>query len=184
MFLASAYSSSFGTGIFGELMQRWQDTGIMSFILPWLLIFALVFGILSRINVFGENKTVSAIIAVAVAFLSLQFGMVPQFFAEVFPRLGVGLSIILVALIFGGLFLDPDKPGIGYGLLAIGAIILIVVLVTTAGSLGWSTGDWFNQHWGDVVAIVVVIVIIAVVAGSVDSKPDSSYTPYMARTGK
>ena len=37
-------------------------------------------------------------IALAVAFMSLQFDVVSMFFSELFPRFGVGLSIILVIL--------------------------------------------------------------------------------------
>ena len=60
-----------------------------------MLIFALVFGILIKTQIFKDNKAVNGIIALAVAFMALQFDFVPTFFAQIFPRLGIGLAIIL-----------------------------------------------------------------------------------------
>ena len=86
-------------GAIGDVLNQWEQAGFFSYVLPFLLIFALVFGILSSIQVFKENRAIDAIIALVVGLMALQFEMVPIFFAQVFPRLGVALSVILVILI-------------------------------------------------------------------------------------
>ena len=119
----------FEGGAIGDLLSAWEQAGFFSYLLPFLLIFALVFGILNQIQLFKEKKAINAIIALVVGLMSLQFPMVPLFFSEIFPRLGVGLAIILVVLIFVGMFIDPGKAGIFYILMGIGAVIVVVVLV-------------------------------------------------------
>ncbi len=163
-FLASG--SFFGGGEIGRLLSQWEQAGIFSYALPFLLLFALVFGILSRVKIFEDNKAINAIIALVIALMALQFEFVPRFFSELFPRVGVGLSIILVLLVVVGLFLDPQKPGIGIGLMIIGVIIVIVTLVNTAGAVGWQTGDWWRDNWDTIVIIVVFLALLGVIIGA------------------
>ena len=78
-------SFSFEGGTIGDFLSVWEQAGFFSYLLPFLLIFALVFGILTQIQLFRENKAINAIIALVVGLISLQFPMVPQFFSEIFP---------------------------------------------------------------------------------------------------
>ncbi|MEK6827230.1 MAG: hypothetical protein AABX99_01980 [Nanoarchaeota archaeon] len=93
IFLQSA--SAFPSGVLGDLLAKWEQAGFFSYLLPFLLIFALIFGILLKLNIFKDNKMVNGIIALSVSLMSLQFGFVPDFFSQIFPRVGVGLAIIL-----------------------------------------------------------------------------------------
>jgi len=111
-------------GNIGNILSNLQQLGFFSYLLPFLIIFAVVFGILSKVRIFGDNKSIDAIISLAVGLMALQFGIVSSFFAELFPRLGVGLSVILVILILTGLFKDGnDDKWMNYVLLAVGLII-------------------------------------------------------------
>jgi len=164
-------------GTIGSILSSWEQAGFFSYLLPFLLIFALIFGILNQIHLFKDSKAINAIIALVVGFMALQFPMVPQFFSEVFPRLGIGLAIILVILILAGIFIDPKTSGIMYVLLGIGVIITIVVLVQTAGSLGWSSGSWWKENWQLIVGVVFIITVIVIVVG-VGSKKPVDYKPF------
>ena len=174
---------------FGTVLNNLQNAGFFSYIVPFLLIFALVFGILSRMGLFKENRAVTAIIALAVGLMSLQFNIVPQFFSTIFPNFGVAISIILVLLIVIGLFVDPKKPWLMYVLLAISAIIVIVVLVSTSTQLGVPAGEWFAENWVTVVTVLVVggviIGFIAAIINSGRTRQDrgnpKDYVPFLAR---
>ena len=96
-------------GSFGDLLLYWEQLGVFSYVLPFLLIFAVVFGILTKIKVFGDHRGLNAVIALVVGLLSLQYNLVPIFFSEIFPRVGIAISIILVLLVLVGLFLDPES---------------------------------------------------------------------------
>jgi hypothetical protein len=150
---------SYGGGAIGELFDKWEDIGVFSYMLPFLIIFALVFGILSRIKMFGENRAINAVISLAVGLMALQFEFVPRFFSEVFPRLGIGLSVILVILILIGLFVDPEKPGFIYTLLVVAFIIALVVLINAGEVVGYDVGPWIRDNWGTALVIVVVAAV-------------------------
>lgn len=172
-------SFSFEGGAIGDLLSAWQQAGFFSYLLPFLLIFALVFGILNQIQLFKENKAINAIIALVVGLMSLQFPLVPRFFSEIFPRLGIGLAVILVILIFVGMFIDPEKGGIFYVLMGVGAVIVVVVLVQTAGALGWSSGQWWADNWPMIAGAVFILAIIAIIVGAA-SKGDGTLKSYKA----
>jgi hypothetical protein len=165
-------------GAIGELLSSWEQAGFFSYLLPFLLIFALIFGILNQIKLFKDNKAINAIIALAVGFMALQFPMVSEFFSEIFPRLGIGLAIILIVLILVGMFIDPKNSGIMYVMLGIGAVITIVVLVQTAGAVGWSTGSWWNENWPMIAGVVFILTVIAIIVGSSSKKTLPPHRPF------
>jgi hypothetical protein len=165
MFLASYYSG----GEIGNMISQWQQAGFFSYVLPWLLLFALIFGLLTKMNLFQNNKGINAIIAIVVAFMALQFEMVPRFFAEIFPRLGVGLALILVAIILLGIFI-PNERWTTYLFFVIGAVIFLTIFFTTSNALGWGTGQQIISFlenipatvWAGIFVVIVVLVTVGV----------------------
>ena len=158
----------------GSILQHWADLGVFMYILPFLLIFAIIFGILSATNILGGNKGVHAIIAFAAALLSLQFEFVPAFFAEIFPRLGVAISIILVLMILAGLFIDPEEKGWLTAFAVIGIIIAIIVIVSSFSSETYWWGSNFWQDYGEAIIIgAIVIAIIGTIIATSYSKSNS-----------
>ncbi len=162
-----------GTQI-GNFFLFAEQAGIFSYALPFLIIFSLIFGILTQIKLFQENKSINAIIALSVALMSLQFSFVPIFFSQIFPQLGVGLAVILVFLILAGLFIDPREKWIMYGLLGIGVIIAIVILVNTSNFLGLSLGYYLQAYLPTIIWIAVILGAIGIIVSS--NKPKT--TPY------
>lgn len=156
--------SNFYQGNIGELLSKWEQAGVFSYVLPFLILFALISAILNNLKVFKENRMITVIIAFAVSLMALQFDFVPRFFAEVFPRLGVGLAVILVVLIILGFFIKSEEAGFKYSMVGIGVIIAIVVLVSSGGSMGSGIGNYFNDNWDWIILIMVgVAAFIAVV---------------------
>jgi len=168
----------FEGGAIGDMLNYWEQAGFFTYILPFLLIFSLVFGILTQIKIFKDNKAINGIIALAVGLMALQFPMVSQFFSEIFPRLGIGLAIILIIMIFVGMFADPDSNAIMYTLLGIGAIIVIVILVKTAGAVGWSSGWWWQENWPMVAGIVGLFIVIGIIIGASNPSTSKSKSPF------
>jgi len=158
--LLASYSFM-GGGTFGDLLTRWEQMGFFSSILPFLLIFAIVFGVLSKSKIFDENKSINAIIALAVGFMSLQFGLVTDFFSQVFPRVGVGLAIVLIVILFLGIFLPKAKWADSL-LLIIAAIIVLSILLGSSEAMGWQS--YFNSDWNWPTILVIVGVLAAIIA--------------------
>lgn len=157
-------------GTIGNILADWESAGVFSYLLPFLIIFALITAILGQIKVFEKNKAVNVVIALAVSLMALQFDFVPRFFTEVFPRVGIGLAIILIALIFLGLFRSKQNSTLNWILFGIAAIVLIVVLINTSNELGWSTGDFITRNWESLVGIVAFFVVLGAIIGGLNKK--------------
>lgn len=181
IFLASY--GSFGGGTLGNLFAQWESAGVFQYALPFLLIFALVFGLLLKMNIFQSkdgdpNKGINVLIALAVSFMALQFDMVSMFFSEIFPRFGVALSIILVILILFGLFI-PTETENNWFMIALGGIVFIIVGIVIFNSLrvfGWTFGGgWLSTFWyrnsGLIILAVIVIGAVLIVSAKPRTKP-------------
>lgn len=154
--------SGFGGGAMGNMFAQWEASGVFSYMLPFLLIFAVIFGILTKTRIFKESKAINGIIAFVVALMALQFNFVSVFFAEIFPRMGVGLIVILAAMILLGMF-APNKTWVTIAFFMIGAVVLIVVLVNSGEAVGWSGVEFFKGILPDLLPWIIIIVAIAIV---------------------
>ena len=71
-----------------EVLNIWNDIGVFSYVIPFLLIFAVVFAIMDKTKMFSsqgkDNRGIIALIAVSISLLSLQFDFVSEFF-NLFP---------------------------------------------------------------------------------------------------
>lgn len=169
-----------------SILNSWNDAGVFSYVLPFLLIFALVFALLQKTAIFAKKKgpkgqeenqhntAIEAIIAAAIGLLALQFDMVSIFFANIFPKFGIGLSIFLVLLIFLGFFYNPGDATEKKKLSWIGWVVGIGVVVwalvnwgTWFGGSGYGLGIWFDDYfWALVVLAIIVGAIVAIKKGA------------------
>lgn len=141
-----------------QLLQSWEQAGLFSYILPFLVIFAVVFGLLERLKIFGEDsKGVNAVIATAVGLLSLQFGFVSLFFAQLFPRFGIGVAILLLAMIFLGMFIENKLLAVFFW---VGAVVGLGILSTTFQSLGWIGGNMNLADYSGLILIGGLVLLI------------------------
>ena len=154
-----------------EVLNIWNEMGVFSYMIPFLLIFAVVFAILSKTKVLDDNKAILAIISVAIGLLALQFDFVSEFFAVIFPRFGIGLAVFLALIIFLGFFY-PEKDGkLGGSVKWIGWVIGIGIAIWALSSWDqWSShvgfGGWFVEYVWALIILGVLIAVIVIVAKS------------------
>jgi len=162
-----------------SVLNQWQTAGIFDYVLPFLLIFSIVFGILASTNILGNKKGVNVIISLVVGLLALRLDFVQVFFAQIFPRLGVGLAVILALLIMTGLFVNSKEAK--YWMWALAAIAVIIWMIVLAGSFesaGWFGlyGGYIGDYAGLIIGAVLLIgVIIAVVASGSKGGTDGTF---------
>lgn len=152
-----------------DFLYQLESAGIFDFLLPFLLIFAVVFGILMQMKIFSGSKGVNVIIALVIGMLSVRFNFFNQFYAEIFPRLGVGITVVLAILILLGIFIPQQHRAYWFwGLAGIALVIAIVVLYQTFSVLGWVGYGYFGDAtigW-IVFGLLIASLIIAVAASS------------------
>lgn len=156
-----------------DVLNMWDSYGVFSYVIPFLIIFAVVFGILQKSKIFGEEdktKGINAVLGLAIGLAALQFDFVSTFFATIFPRFGVGLSVLLVLIIFLGLFLTDDDRKKSHGGLKYVAWVVGVLIVVWALANWNFWGDSFNlgfwlqdYFWTLLVVVLVIGGIVAVV---------------------
>jgi len=149
-----------------DVLNQWNQIGVFSYVLPFLLIFAVVYGILSKIKLFEENNAVNAIIALAIGLISLQLDFVPSFFQQIFPRFGIGLSILLIFVILMGFFIVPkDGQNVWDDYKWIGLVVVAAVVLWALTSWQWGgdsngIGFWFEDNfWSLIIGILIVVAI-------------------------
>jgi hypothetical protein len=164
-----------------EVLNIWNNMGVFSYLIPFFLIFAVVFAIMDKTKMLsgkdGENRWIIGIIAVSIALLSLQFDFVSEFFAIVFPRFGVGLSLFLVVLIFLGFFYpENSKDGWSTKVAWIGWVVGIGIFLWSLSTWDqWSSysgfGGWFVENvWALIIlGILITIIIVTIRSGKGDS---------------
>jgi hypothetical protein len=163
-------TSHIGTGGFRDFLVYLEDLHFFDYALPGLLIFALTFGILTKIKIFGdpqESKGVYAIISIAVGLLSLQFNYVTEFFARIFPYAGIGIGILLVAIIIMGLFgdLEDKKHWSTITFFILGAIIALWVILAALMDTRFGGLNWWNDYGPAIITIIIIGVLVGLVLG-------------------
>jgi hypothetical protein len=156
----------------GDILYTWADFGVFAYLLPFLMIFAIVYGILSKTGLLGKNKGVDATIALAVGLLALQSGYVTNFYAMIFPYTGMAIAVLLVALILMGLTGKEDILWIKYIWFGIGAISFIFVLIYSFSDFTWFNmggGYGFSNAMPAIIALAILLGVMAFIIFSKDS---------------
>lgn len=144
-----------------DLYAQWETSGVFDFLLPALLIFSIIFGILTSTKVLGGNKGVNAIIALSAALMAMRLQIVSDFFSLLLPGLGIGIAVIVVVLIMAGLFMSQGNihewmPTFFWGGLVVGLIIVISVV----NSFAWFGSPWWQQNWVSIIWVAVLITLL------------------------
>ncbi len=145
-----------------DLYFQWEGAGVFEFLLPALLVFAIVFGILTSTKVLGGNRGINFIISIAVALIAMQSAFVSEFFSVVFPNLGIGLAILLVVLIFMGLFVSKGNfMEFSNTLMWGGLVLAVIIAVITLNQFAWFGSIWWQENWISALWILIIILIMA-----------------------
>lgn len=143
-------------------------------ILPFLLVFVLVFAILQKTKILGEDKhQIDALVSLAIALILISVPAARNIVVNLMPWLAVGLSVIFIFLILYGFVVgDLTRENVPSWLkngAAVFAVLFTVGTVFYVTSLWDWLGDWLSQEsCGDVwISIVMILVIVGVVVVAV-----------------
>ena len=112
-----------------------KSFGLYETVFPFILILALMFGILAKFKPFGEHKYVNATVATIIALFFISMVKASRFLSNFIPMM-TGVLIVLVFIVLIFMFMGVDEKTIAgvmtkesrvYGTLII-VIILLVFL--------------------------------------------------------
>lgn len=166
------------------IIEFMADIGVYDVVLPFLLIFTVVFAILEKSRIFGtekvdgeefSKKNINAMVAFVIAFFVVASSQLVSILNKALGRiiiLGmVGLSFLLLIGIF---FKDHDeffdKSNMWYrtGFMVaflIGVILIFLASIETTNGDTWleESWTWITDHWDDnlVGSIFLLGIIVA-----------------------
>ena len=140
-------------------------------ILPFLLVFTIVLGILQKSKIFGDGKKqVDAIVSLVVGLIVVSFAQATGIILQMSVFLGVALVILLVFMLLVGSFTEEGKffEKFPNGL-RVALIVLIVAAVTIAAV--YVTGFWqYLYDWiyiGSESTIFINILFVVIIVGAI-----------------
>jgi len=138
-------------------------------ILPFLLIFTIVFAVLQKAKIFGgDKKQIDAIVALVVGLLAISFRYAVGIIVELIPFLAVSLVIIVVLMILLGSFhpegeLTLPTP-IKWILIVLSMLALVIAILLITGF--WNTAyDYIVIEGGS--GFLTNLIFIVVAAGAI-----------------
>ena len=142
-------------------------------ILPFLLIFTVVFAILDKTRILGEKRDVNAIIALVFGLVVVGVPSAIGVVMNIIPVIAVIIVILLAWLMtYGFISYEKDKPLVSD---AWKKTFQIVLGITFLGTIAWATGVYkiiIDKPWAADVGQTLLLVgsIIAVVAIVISGK--------------
>jgi hypothetical protein len=163
-----------------HLISILQQQGVFEIYLPFLLTFAIFYGLLRKMKIFGGDPTANKIIAlisgIAAAYVMIfspVAGPISQFFATFFTQASIGMVVLLVFIMLVGLFLSAPFIGpkeIDLGKLAPWAVFagFVIVLYMFVSSGGVALFDkivppGINISGEDIAMILLVVGTVVVI---------------------
>jgi len=149
-----------------NVLNDWNSIGVFSYILPFLLIFSLVYAILEKAGLLGDNRGVKVIVALAVGLLGIVNDKVPHFFATIFPNLGIALSVLLVGIILLGLFFSSDDNGIKntskWIVAALGMLGVLFSIYYSFKDYSFGVNVW-EQYGSEIISLLLIVGIVLMI---------------------
>lgn len=166
---------------FKDSLDMLQDWGFYDVVLPFILVFVLIFAVLQKTNIFGkESRKYNVIIAMVVGLLFVTASKLVEVVNKMLPIVAVALAVLLGIFMIMGFF-GVKEGGPGARILGIiaGGVAIAVGLAYFLGSSSYSGeifGDiskFLQPYWSQIIIVGIIIGVIAFVAsgGKKESAP-------------
>lgn len=167
---------------FYDILGIWERTGVFDVILPFLLVFTIVYAVLLKIKILGAHKPVNVIVSFVIALLVVRSEYVVGLIGRFLPNIAIFLIVILMFLLMAGTLVGESKDWFKEGTLkyiALGVSVVFVIWALASDYLG----DWLElPRWlwnldSQTKATILFVGIFAAVIVLVTLEPTSPRTP-------
>ncbi len=164
---------------FTNLAQYFQAYGVMDFLLPFILVFTIVYAVASKLPLFKDNKNYGVVIALVLALLfvvphitgTYPLGYDPvQVMNEALPSISlVSVAAVMVLLLLGVFGKDLSKTAAP--LIAIVALGFVIYIFGASLNLWRGPYDVFYWWSSDVTELMIVLLIFGLVVWFIVKDP-------------
>ncbi|RLE45877.1 MAG: hypothetical protein DRJ31_10695 [Candidatus Methanomethylicota archaeon] len=179
--MATANATAVG---FRSVFQILDKLGVFDVFLPFLLIFAIIFGILERTEVFGKGrKDINAVVALSMAFIAVAAAWVTHAIRVFSEFTGVASIVIVCFLMLNTLIAGEQAKlpnWLKYGGMVGVIVVILYVIAELSGypllsQISLESGEIFGIPVGELVALCVFLIIfIAAIAIIIREKGEGS----------
>ncbi len=137
-------------------------------ILPFLLVFTLVFAVLEKTKILGDGKRqIDAIIALVISMMFVAFGQATNIVVKMIPILGIALVVILVFMILLGSLYEPGKFKMPDWLKIIVGILIALLVAGTVlvltGGLDFIVNFFYSSDSSIIINGIFILIIIGAI---------------------
>ena len=155
-----------------------QHPVLTNFVYPFLIVFFIVFAVLEKTKLFGEEKKqLNALLAFVIGLIFVSAVFPKMVVSNIILFLSVAIVIVFVVLmLWGFVFSTKDgfvmTSGMKWGLFAVVTVALIIGILWAAGVSGKTYDFLFNQSWSEafwtnlIFIILIGVALAAVIRGS------------------
>lgn len=162
---------------FVDTFQRLDAMGLTDVMLPFLLIFSIVFAVLNKAKIFGKDKkNIEVIVALVIALLVViphvtgaypPGGDVVEIMNNAIPHVSIVIIGIVMLLIMIGVFgvnIDLAGSSLGGIVALLAALIVFFIFGRSAGWFGGNLPPWLGfLNNPDTIALILVLLVFGVI---------------------
>ncbi len=175
-----------------DILADWSALGLYDIVLPFLLVYTLVFAVLQKSKLFGdENKGINAVIALIIGLFVVRSETVVLFIVGFLPNVSLFLVVILMFLLMVGLFSGEHSEWVGAAKgLAVIVSLVFIVLAIFAGQVGtFNVPRWIldfidPQTRSTIIFVAIFAIVIAWVTGGSKEKKQTYLEKVIEGMGK
>lgn len=161
----------------GSAVEFLQDFGFFDVILPFLLVFTIVFGILEKTKIFGvekvgdkeyPKKSINSMIAFTIAFFVIAAKEVVASIQVSLPQVVLVLIVLVCFMMLAGSFMGDKQFSLEKHTTLVSVltvVILIAVVMIFMNSFGWLEGAY--KFFSNSSYLLVPIVFLLVILGAI-----------------
>lgn len=189
----------------GRAVEFFREFGLFDIVMPFLLVFAIVFAVLEKTALLGvtkvkgesyPNKNLNAAVAFVVAMLVVAAANIVSVINEALPNIILLLVVLVSFLVLIGVFAKQDdfdfrsQEGtwlkIFMILIFLGVVMIFLGAIRTKEGKSWLewTFNWIVEQWqGPVFASIIIFILAIVTIIWLTSSKGSTSTPPTPATG-
>ncbi len=166
-----------------EALGFMHEFGIFDVVLPFLLVFTVVYGVLEKTRIFGTEddkprKNINAMVAFTIGFFVVAATQVVDIMQEMLPYLMLILILIIAFMVLFGATVSDSDGGLDLwghmekhkGIFAFGIVIAIIAILLGAMKLwddfmGWIYSNISGPAMSTIILLIVIGIFIWIVVG-------------------
>jgi hypothetical protein len=167
---------------FANLAQLFESIGVVDFLLPFLLVFTIVYAVAKKLPLFKENKNFAVVVALVLSLLfvvphitgNYPLGYDPvQVMNDALPSISlISVAAIMLLLLMGIFGTDFSKKAAP--LIAFSSIAFVVYVFGASLNLWTGPYDIFGWWSSEVTELMIIILIFGLIVWFIVREPEKS----------